>query len=250
MLRSLQTIDSLPSRSRSRRTAPTRTPSVAESMKVVPVRSTTISVTPTSIASSSSCFSSGAVYRSSSPTGEITACVSPSRSVVTSKSMASRGPVSLTRLGGLELLDRLPHDRRARVVGSEREEPLIGGDRTLPVTGLLGDLRQLDLDVRVVGRCLGEALVRSLRAGVRLLRRGVRLRELRGGDRLDGLPDLVIAERLAVAELQRLAERRAAGQVLGPDLGDLSLLLELARLREVEARELAQRVGVLRLQGR
>src|SRR3990170_40867 len=206
MLRSLQTIDSLPSRSRSRRTAPTRTPSVAESMKVVCFRSTTISVTPASIASSSSCFSSGAVYRSSSPTGEITACVSPSRSVVTSKSMAPWSRVSLTRLGRLELLDLLPHDWRARVVGSELEEPLVGGDRTRPVTRLLGDLRQLDLDVRVVGRRLGEALVRSLRAGVRLLRRGVCLRELRGGDRLDGLPDRVLPERLPVAELQRLTE--------------------------------------------
>src|SRR3972149_1250524 len=169
MLRSLQTIDSLPSRSRSRRTAPTRTPSVAESVKVAPVRAATISVTPTPIASSSSCFSSGAVYRSSSPTGEITACVSPSRSVVTSKSMASPGPVSLTRLGGLGLLDLLPHDRRARVVGSELEEPLVSGDCTLRVTGLLGDLRQLDLDVRVGRSRLGEAVVRSLRGGVRLL---------------------------------------------------------------------------------
>jgi hypothetical protein len=61
MLRSLQTSESWPSFERSRLTPPTSTPSVVESMKVVSEKSTTTSLPPCPITSSSCCLNSGAV---------------------------------------------------------------------------------------------------------------------------------------------------------------------------------------------
>src|SRR5918995_2052342 len=130
----------------------------------------------------------------------MTYCSSLSFSVLTSKFMlvwppvsptecavSSRSRVSLTRgrlgLRGLQLCDLLLDDRRSRVVGSELQEPLVGGDRLRDVAALLRGLGQLELDVRVPRRCCGKPVVRLLRllegglgARVRLADGLVRLR--------------------------------------------------------------------------
>jgi hypothetical protein len=61
MLRSLHTSASRPPFGRRRLTPPTSTPSVVESMKVVSEKSTTTSLAPWPITSSSCCLNSGAV---------------------------------------------------------------------------------------------------------------------------------------------------------------------------------------------
>jgi hypothetical protein len=49
-----------------------------------------------------------------------------------------------------KLFELLADDGRARIVRCELEEPLVRGDRRRGVTDLLGRLRELELDVRVV----------------------------------------------------------------------------------------------------
>src|SRR4051812_24226528 len=105
MLRSLQTSESWPSFVRSRLTPPTRTPSVVESMNVVPLKSTTTSLPPCPITSSSCCLNSGAVYRSTSPVSEMTYASPESCSVLMSKFMRANPP---------ELLDIDPGGPLAR----------------------------------------------------------------------------------------------------------------------------------------
>ncbi len=100
MLRSLQTSESWPSFVRSRLTPPTRTPSVVESMKVVPLKSTTTSLPPCPITSSSCCLNSGAVYRSTSPVSEMTYASPLSCSVLMSKFIRGNPPKSSGGLDG------------------------------------------------------------------------------------------------------------------------------------------------------
>src|SRR5215475_2945748 len=174
MLRSLQTSESWPSFVRSRFTPPTRTPSVVESMNVVSVKSTTTSVPPWPITSSSCCLNSGAVYRSTSPVSEMTYASPLSCSVLMSKFMCGNPPKSSIRprradpgesiraagaaiplaaglvaagvdlglcLGGglrlLELLDRRLHARDLRRARIELDELLPGRDRFLVAAGVL-----------------------------------------------------------------------------------------------------------------
>src|SRR5206468_6004282 len=141
MFRSLQTSESWPSFERRRFTPPTRTPSVVESMNVVLLKSTTTSLPPWPITSSSCCLNSGAVYRSTSPAREMTYDSPPSCSVLMSKFMRPPGigfgPGGILlflllcrgRCGcGRQLLDQrldLRSGRRARV---QLEVPLVGLD--------------------------------------------------------------------------------------------------------------------------
>src|SRR3954464_3612645 len=131
MFRSLQTSESWPSFERSRLTPPTRTPSVVESMNVVSVKSTTTSLPPWPITSSSCCLNSGAVYRSTSPASEITYESLSSCSVLMSKfiglppvsaAIGSRRSLTGGRLRGRgELLQPRLHLRGERIVGGEHE---------------------------------------------------------------------------------------------------------------------------------
>src|SRR6185437_14089567 len=139
MFRSLQTSESWPSFERSRFTPPTRTPSVVESMKVVLLKSTTTSLPPCPITSSSCCLNSGAVYRSTSPASEMTYASSLSCSVLMSKFIHSPrlgvGPrcyfffLLRGRRCRRQLLDQLPDLRGARRRGIQHEVLLVRRDR-------------------------------------------------------------------------------------------------------------------------
>src|SRR4051812_1712840 len=130
MFRSLQTSESWPSFERSRLTPPTSTPSVVESMKVVLLKSTTTSLPPWPITSSSCCLNSGAVYRSTSPASEMTYASPLSCSVLMSKFIDSprlgvRAMLLLLLLRGRrsrrQLLDQLLDLRCARRARIELE---------------------------------------------------------------------------------------------------------------------------------
>src|SRR5215203_353065 len=159
MLRSSQTIESVPLFSRSRLTPLTRTPSVVESMKVVLVKSTTTSSAPLAINSSICDFSSGAVYRSTSPVRAITCLALPTCSVSMLKSTCvlpeADGAESLTarhggRVRGLaDCLDLLFDERGGRVVRRKLDELLVRGDGRFRVAGRLGGLPEIELRVRV-----------------------------------------------------------------------------------------------------
>src|SRR5262245_109481 len=157
MLRSLHTSESSPSFVRRRFTPPTSTPRVVESMNVVSVKSTITCLPPLPITSRSCALNSGAVYRSTSPTSEITyrspssCCVLMSKfTLVPPELRCVRAPYlraarSLTLRTRGERLDLLLGVGRVRVVRSELDELLVGGDRTRVVACVLGSLGEEQL---------------------------------------------------------------------------------------------------------
>ena len=128
--------------------------------------------------------------------------------------------------GGAELLQLLADDARARIVRRELQEPLVGGDRRRGVTDLLGGLRELELDVRVVRLERDEALVRvdgERRLRLRVLERSA---DLTARLRVDRRADAVGEDRLPGRTGQRREplRRRAEGRA---DLEDLRVALTL-----------------------
>src|SRR3954452_12597578 len=126
-------------------------------MNVVDEKSTTTCLPPWAITSSSCCLNSGAVYRSTSPASEITYASSRSCSVLMSKfiglprSAANCSGRSLTRGRGRrssELLQALLDLRGERIVGRERQEPLVRDHRLRRRAGGVGDLPELELGAR------------------------------------------------------------------------------------------------------
>ena len=132
--------------------------------------------------------------------------------------------------------------------GASFRKAVVGGDRRRRVAGLLGGLGQLELNVRVARLERNDLLVGGDGRARRSL--GLRVERLERGRALgvERLADLVVDERLPGRRGEGAGEVLAGSRVGRLELNDLSLPLLLARLREVEARELAERVGILRRQ--
>src|SRR5438270_386047 len=251
MFRSLQTSESWPSFERSRFTPPTSTPSVVESMKVVPLKSTMTSLPPWPITSRSCCLNSGAVYRSTSPASEMTYVSSLSCSVLMSK--FTRIPPARCRAESkgqalllAQLLDQLPDGSGRRAVGVELEVPLVGGDRRRRVAGRLRGLAELEPRVRAPRLEVRHLLVRgdgARRGALHLGREVVHARvHLCGRRLLDRVRPERLPERARRAREDDLVRRRELlGRVCALVLGQIAL-----RALELEAAELAPRLHVLR----
>src|SRR5438132_11329244 len=195
-------------------------------MKVVSLKSTTTSLPPCPITSSSCCLNSGAVYRSTSPASEMTYAPFPSCSVLMSKFNAcpercggSAFPAARSLTAALfegcpERRDLRADPRLGSRVPLDLQKRQVGRERHLVVPEVLGRLRQVEIGV-LSGPDLGELLEGRNRLGRsrRVLRR--RLLDARGDLRAHRLGDRILTQGLAeLARGGRPEGRAGEGRLL------------------------------------